>query len=145
MWMNRMFDGIKAGKSRIEIAFEIAIPVGVISRTALKMISGHDYRQAGITDEQFAEWFDKSLIGLQTADGEPATERIAPDEKHVASVLQRIQQGYEPEFDLEKIKQSANPKNKDCLWCRYRGSFGRCPKSAYAENRAIGCRKYRTR
>lgn len=143
MWIAQMLEGIKQNKNRMLIAMEIGVPVHNISKEALRMIYSHEYRKAGITDRQFAMWFDASLIGLQTVDGEPATERTEPDEKHVESLLQRIQRGYEPEFDGEKIKQSANPQNKDCFWCRYHGSFGCCPSAAYADNRALTCRNYR--
>ena len=66
MWQNKMFDGIKAGHSRMEIAEAIGISVRAVSLAALQMQSSPDYREAGITDEQFAEWFEKSLIGLKT-------------------------------------------------------------------------------
>lgn len=145
MWTAQMLEGIKQNKNRMLIAMEIGVPVHNISKEALRMIYSHEYRKAGITDRQFAMWFDASLIGLQTVDGDPVIERTAPDEKNVESVLQRLRQGYAPEFDLRKIKMSANPKNIDCFWCKRRGSFDRCPKSAYADNKAIGCKNFRAR
>lgn len=145
MWYSKMFDGIKAGQSRMEIAEQCGATVYIVSKYANVLKRTHDYRAAGISDEEYARWYETSLIGLQTVDGDPVIERTAPDEKNVESVLQRLRQGYEPEFELKKIKMSANPKNIDCFWCKRRGSFDRCPKHAYADNKAIGCKNFRAR
>lgn len=144
-WLPQMLEGIKQNKTRMEIAVENVLNTYAVSRAALRMLDNHEYREAGITDEQFAEWFEASLIGLKTADGEVVIERSTPDKNRVQAILERIRKGYAPEFDVEKIKQAANPKNIDCLWCKYRGIYGRCPKSAFAENRAIGCKNYKAR
>lgn len=143
MWQNRMFDGIKTGQSRMEIAEAIGIPVRAVSLAALQMQSSPDYREAGITDEQFAEWFEKSLIGLKTADGELVIERTEPLQKNVKSVLANIKK-FDAPVELPKLKQFT-PYPVDCINCRMKGMFGRCPKHAYADNKAIGCKYFNAR
>ena len=143
MWTAQMFDGIKAGQSRMEIAEAIGIPVRAVSLAALQMQSSPDYREAGITDEQFAEWFEKSLIGLKTADGELVIERTEPLQKNVESVLANIKK-FDTPVELPKLKQF-RPYPVDCINCRRNGFFTRCPKHAYADNKAIGCKNFRAR
>lgn len=143
MWQNKMFDGIKAGQSRMEIAEAIGIPVRAVSLAALQMQSSPDYREAGITDEQFAEWFERSLIGLKTEDGELIIERTEPLQKNVESVLANIKKFATP-AELPKLKRF-RPYPVDCINCRMKGMFGRCPKHAYADNKAIGCKNFRAR
>ena len=143
MWQNKMFDGIKAGQSRMEIAKALGISVRAVSLAALQMQSSPDYREAGITDEQFAEWFEKSLIGLKTADGELVIERTEPLQKNVESVLANIKK-FDAPVELPKLKQF-RPYPVDCINCRRNGFFTRCPKYAYADNKAIGCKNFRAR
>ena len=109
----------------------------------LWMQSSPDYREAGITDEQFAEWFEKSLIGLKTADGELVIERTEPLQKNVESVLANIKK-FDAPVELPKLKQF-RPYSVDCINCRRNGFFTRCPKHAYADNKAIGCKNFRAR
>lgn len=142
MWQNKMFDGIKAGQSRMEIAEAIGIPVRAVSLAALQMQSSPDYREAGITDEQFAEWFERSLIGLKTEDGELVIERTEPLQKNVESVLANIKKFESQELPVIKPVQ---PIPMDCINCSRKGMFGRCPKHAYADNNAIGCKNFRAR
>lgn len=142
MWQNKMFDGIKAGQSRMEIAEAIGIPVRAVSLAALQMQSSPDYREAGITDKQFAEWFEKSLIGLKTEDGELVIERTEPLQKNVDSVLANIKKFESQELPVIKPVQ---PIPVDCINCSRNGFFTRCPKHAYADNKAIGCKYFNAR
>ena len=142
MWQNKMFDGIKAGQSRMEIAEAIGIPVRAVSLAALQMQSSPDYREAGITDEQFAEWFERSLIGLKTEDGELVIERTEPLQKNVDSVLANIKKFESQELPVINPVQ---PIPVDCINCSRNGFFTRCPKHAYADNKAIGCKNFRAR
>lgn len=142
MWQNKMFDGIKAGQSRMEIAEAIGIPVRAVSLAALQMQSSPDYREAGITDEQFAAWFERSLIGLKTEDGELVIERTEPLQKNVESVLANIKKFESQELPVIKPVQ---PIPVDCINCSRNGFFTRCPKHAYADNKAIGCKNFRAR
>ena len=143
MWQNKMFDGIKAGQSRMEIAEAIGIPVRAVSLAALQMINSHEYREAGISDEQFATWFENSLVGLKTEDGELVIERTEPLQKNVESVLANIKK-FDAPVELPKLKQF-RPYPVDCINCRMKGMFGRCPKHAYADNKAIGCKNFKAR
>lgn len=142
MWQNKMFDGIKAGQSRMEIAEVIGISVRAVSLAALQMQSSPDYHEADITDEQFAEWFEKSLIGLKTEDGELVIERTEPLQKNVESVLANIKKFESQELPVIKPVQ---PIPVDCINCSRNGFFTRCPKHAYADNKAIGCKNFRAR
>lgn len=143
MWYSKMFDGIKSGQTRMEIAAALDMPVSAISRAALMMISGHDYRKAGISDEEFAKWFDASLVGLKTFDGDVAVDRTEPLQKNIDSVLAAIKKFDKP-VELPKLKQF-KPYPADCINCRMKGMFGRCPKHAYADNKAIGCKNFKAR
>ena len=142
MWQDRMFHGIKAGQSRMEIAAAIGVPVRAISRAALQMMSSPDYREAGITDEQFAEWFERSLAGLKTEDGKLVVERTEPLQKNIESVLANIKKFESQELPVIKPVQ---PIPVDCINCSRNGFFTRCPKHAYADNKAIGCKNFRAR
>lgn len=119
MWQKKLLEGIKQNKNRMLIAMEIGVPVHNISKEALRMIYSHEYRKAGITDRQFAMWFDASLIGLQTVDGEPATERTEPDEEHVDMLLRRICSEPVKEYNLDTPKIGG----RNCLNCKMRGTF----------------------
>lgn len=143
MWQNKMFDGIKAGQSRMEIAEAIGIPVRAVSLAALQMINSHEYREAGISDEQFATWFENSLVGLKTFDGDMVVERTEPVQRNIDSVLLSIRKCDKP-VELPKLRQFT-PYPVDCINCSRKGMFGRCPKHAYADNKAIGCKNFRTR
>jgi hypothetical protein len=143
MWYSKMFDGIKAGQSRMEIAAALDVPVSAISRAALMMISNHDYRKAAITDEQFAKWFETSLVGLKTFDGDVAIDRTEPLQKNIDSVLASIKK-FDAPVELPKLKQH-KPYPVDCINCRMNGMFGRCPKHAYADNKAVGCKNFKAR
>ena len=143
MWIAQMLDGIKQNKNRMEIAEAIGIPVRAVSLAALQMQSCPDYREAGITDEQFAEWFEKSLIGLKTEDGELVIERTEPLQKNIDSVLANIKK-FDAPVELPKLKQF-KPYPVDCINCRRNGFFTRCPKHAYADNKAIGCKNFKAR
>ena len=150
MWQNKMFDGIKTGQSRMEIAKAIGIPVRAVSLAALQMQSSPDYREAGITDEQFAEWFERSLIGLKTADGELVIERTEPLQKNVDSVLANIKK-----FDKQcKEKLPNEPIGneiylsvciRNCWNCRNHGLYQRCACKPYSEDRSIGCKHFEYR
>lgn len=142
MWTAQMLEGIKQNKNRMLIAMEIGVPVRAVSLAALQMQSSPDYREAGITDEQFAEWFEKSLIGLKTEDGELVIERTEPLQKNVESVLANIKKFKSHELPVIKPVQ---PIPADCINCRRNGFFTRCPKHAYADNKAIGCKNFRAR
>ena len=140
MWTAQMLEGIKQNKNRMLIAMEIGVPVHNISKEALRMIYSHEYRKAGITDRQFAMWFDASLIGLQTVDGEPATERTEPDEEHVDMLLRRICSEQVKEYNLDTPKIGG----RNCLNCKMRGTF----VCTYYNNNdngtyAIVCKNYR--
>ena len=143
MWQNKMFDGIKAGQSRMEIAEAIGIPVRAVSLAALQMINSHEYREAGISDEQFATWFENSLVGLKTFDGDVVVERTEPVQRNIESVLSSIRKCDKP-VELPKLRQFT-PYPVDCINCSRKGMFGRCPKHAYADNKAIGCKYFRAR
>lgn len=143
MWQNKMFDGIKAGQSRMEIAKAIGIPVRAVSLAALQMINSHEYREAGISDEQFATWFENSLVGLKTFDGDVVVERTEPVQRNIESVLSSIRKCDKP-VELPKLRQFT-PYPVDCINCSRKGMFGRCPKHAYADNKAIGCKNFRAR
>lgn len=143
MWQNKMFDGIKAGQSRMEIAEAIGIPVRAVSLAALQMINSHEYREAGISDEQFATWFENSLVGLKTFDGDVVVERTEPVQRNIESVLSSIRKCDKP-VELPKLRQFT-PYPVDCINCSRKGMFGRCPKHAYADNKAIGCKNFRAR
>lgn len=143
MWQNKMFDGIKAWQSRMEIAEAIGIPVRAVSLAALQMINSHEYREAGISDEQFATWFENSLVGLKTFDGDVVVERTEPVQRNIESVLSSIRKCDKP-VELPKLRQFT-PYPVDCINCSRKGMFGRCPKHAYADNKAIGCKNFRAR
>ena len=143
MWQNKMFDGIKTGQSRMEIAEAIGIPVRAVSLAALQMINSHEYREAGISDEQFATWFENSLVGLKTFDGDVVVERTEPVQRNIESVLSSIRKCDKP-VELPKLRQFT-PYPVDCINCSRKGMFGRCPKHAYADNKAIGCKNFRAR
>lgn len=143
MWQNKMFNGIKAGQSRMEIAEAIGIPVRAVSLAALQMINSHEYRDAGISDEQFATWFENSLVGLKTFDGDVVVERTEPVQRNIESVLSSIRKCDKP-VELPKLRQFT-PYPVDCINCSRKGMFGRCPKHAYADNKAIGCNYFKAR
>ena len=143
MWQNKMFDGIKAGQSRMEIAEAIGIPVRAVSLAALQMINSHEYREAGISDEQFATWFENSLVGLKTFDGDVVVDRTEPVQRNIESVLSSIRKFDKP-VELPKLRQFT-PYPVDCINCRRNGFFTRCPKHAYADNKAIGCKYFNAR
>ena len=143
MWTAQMLDGIKAGQSRMEIAKAIGIPVRAVSLAALQMINSHEYREAGISDEQFATWFENSLVGLKTFDGDVVVERTEPVQRNIESVLSSIRKFDKP-VELPKLRQFT-PYPVDCINCRMKGMFGRCPKHAYADNKAIGCKYFNAR
>ena len=143
MWTAQMLDGIKAGQSRMEIAEALGIPVRAVSLAALQMINSHEYREAGISDEQFATWFEKSLVGLKTFDGDVVVERTEPVQRNIESVLSSIRKCDKP-VELPKLRQFT-PYPVDCINCSRKGMFGRCPKHAYADNKAIGCKNFRAR
>ena len=143
MWTAQMLDGIKQNKNRMLIAMEIGVPVSAISRAALQMINSHEYREAGISDEQFATWFENSLVGLKTFDGDVVVERTEPLQKNVKSVLANIKK-FDTPVELPKLKQF-RPYPVDCINCSRKGMFRRCPKHAYADNKAIGCKNFRAR
>ena len=143
MWTAQMLDGIKAGQSRMEIAEAIGIPVRAVSLAALQMINSHEYREAGISDEQFATWFEKSLVGLKTFDGDVVVERTEPVQRNIESVLSSIRKCDKP-VELPKLRQFT-PYPVDCINCSRKGMFGRCPKHAYADNKAIGCKYFNAR
>lgn len=143
MWQPNLLNCIKQNKTRMEIAAELDVPVSAISRAALQMINSHEYREAGISDEQFATWFENSLIGLKTFDGDVVIERTEPLQKNVESVLANIKK-FDAPVELPKLKQF-RPYPVDCINCRMKGMFGRCPKHAYADNKAIGCKNFRAR
>ena len=143
MWQNKMFDGIKTGQSRMEIAEAIGIPVRAVSLAALQMINSHEYREAGISDEQFAAWFENSLVGLKTFDGDVVVERTEPVQRNIESVLSSIRKCDKP-VELPKLRQFT-PYPVDCINCSRKGMFGRCPKHAYADNKAIGCKNFKAR
>ena len=143
MWTAQMLDGIKAGQSRMEIAEALGIPVRAVSLAALQMINSHEYREAGISDEQFATWFENSLVGLKTFDGDVVVERTEPVQRNIESVLSSIRKCDKP-VELPKLKQF-RPYPVDCINCSRKGFFTRCPKHAYADNKAIGCKNFRAR
>lgn len=143
MWTAQMLDGIKAGQSRMEIAEAIGIPVRAVSLAALQMINSHEYREADISDEQFATWFENSLVGLKTFDGDVVVERTEPVQRNIESVLSSIRKFDKP-VELPKLRQFT-PYPVDCINCSRKGMFGRCPKHAYADNKAIGCKNFRAR
>ena len=143
MWTAQMLDGIKQNKNRMLIAMEIGVPVSAISRAALQMINSHEYREAGISDEQFATWFENSLVGLKTFDGDVVVERTEPLQKNVESVLANIKK-FDAPVELPKLRQFT-PYPVDCINCSRKGMFGRCPKHAYADNKAIGCKYFNAR
>ena len=143
MWTTQMLDGIKQNKNRMLIAMEIGVPVSAISRAALQMINSHEYRDAGISDEQFATWFENSLVGLKTFDGDVVVERTEPVQRNIESVLSSIRKFDKP-VELPKLRQFT-PYPVDCINCSRKGMFGRCPKHAYADNKAIGCKNFRAR
>lgn len=143
MWTAQMLEGIKAGQSRMEIAEAIGIPVRAVSLAALQMINSHEYREAGISDEQFATWFENSLVGLKTFDGDVVVERTEPVQRNIESVLSSIRK-CDKAVELPKLRQFT-PYPVDCINCSRKGMFGRCPKHAYADNRAIGCKYFNAR
>lgn len=143
MWTAQMLDGIKAGQSRMEIAKAIGIPVRAVSLAALQMINSHEYREVGISDEQFATWFESSLVGLKTFDGDVVVERTEPVQRNIDSVLSSIRKFDKP-VELPKLRQFT-PYPVDCINCSRKGMFGRCPKHAYADNKAIGCNYFKAR
>lgn len=127
----------------MEIAEAIGIPVRAVSLAALQMINSHEYREAGITDEQFATWFENSLVGLKTFDGDVVVERTEPVQRNIESVLSSIRKCDKP-VELPKLRQFT-PCPVDCINCSRKGMFGRCPKHAYADNKAIGCKYFNAR
>ena len=143
MWTAQMLDGIKAGQSRMEIAEAIGIPVRAVSLAALQMINSHEYREAGISDEQFATWLENSLVGLKTFDGDVVVDRTEPVQRNIESVLSSIRKCDKP-VELPKLRQFT-PYPVDCINCRRNGFFTRCPKHAYADNKAIGCKYFNAR
>ena len=143
MWQPILLNCIKQNKTRMEIAAELDVPVSAISRAALQMINSHEYREAGISDEQFATWFENSLVGLKTFDGDVVVERTEPVQRNIESVLSSIRKFDKP-VELPKLKQFT-PYPVDCINCSRKGFFTRCPKHAYADNKAIGCKNFRAR
>lgn len=143
MWQPNLLNCIKQNKTRMEIAAELDVPVSAISRAALQMINSHEYREAGISDEQFATWFESSLVGLKTFDGDVVVERTEPVQRNIDSVLSSIRKFDKP-VELPKLRQFT-PYPVDCINCSRKGMFGRCPKHAYADNKAIGCKNFRAR
>lgn len=143
MWQPNLLNCIKQNKTRMEIAAELDVPVSAISRAALQMINSHEYRDAGISDEQFATWFENSLVGLKTFDGDVVVERTEPVQRNIDSVLSSIRKFDKP-VELPKLRQF-RPYPVDCINCRRNGFFTRCPKHAYADNKAIGCKNFRAR
>ena len=143
MWTTQMLEGIKAGQSRMEIAEALGIPVRAVSLAALQMINSHEYREAGISDEQFATWFENSLVGLKTFDGDVVVERTEPVQRNIESVLSSIRKFDKP-VELPKLRQFT-PCPVDCINCSRNGFFTRCPKHAYADNKAIGCKYFNAR
>lgn len=150
MWIPQMLEGIKQGKTRMEIAAMLDIPgvktedkAAAVSRAALKMISNHEYREADITNEQFAEWFETSLNGLKTADGELVVERTEPDEKQIADTLKLVKCTFPPEVCINPRKPL--PKGyKNCFLCKRYGSY-LCSHYNNNDNGtyAIVCKNYR--
>lgn len=122
MWTAQMLDGIKQNKNRMEIAAEIGVNVYNISHEALMMIDSCDYRSAGITDEQFAYWFEASLIGLRTDDNELVIKRTEPSQERINSVLKQIKSKRLPEVCLKPTKPLP-VGYKNCWLCKRRGSF----------------------
>lgn len=143
MWQPNLLNCIKQNKTRMEIAAELDVPVSAISRAALQMINSHEYREAGISDEQFATWFENSLVGLKTFDGDVVVERTEPVQRNIESVLSSIRKCDKP-VELPKLRQFT-PYPVDCINCSRKGMFGRCPKHAYADNKAIGCNYFKAR
>lgn len=124
MWQKKLLEGIKQNKNRMLIAMEIGVPVHNISKEALRMIYSHEYRKAGITDRQFAMWFDASLIGLQT----------------VEMLLRRIYSESVKEYRLDRPQNGG----RNCLNCKRRGTFV-CSHYNNNDNGtyAIVCKNYR--
>lgn len=143
MWQPNLLNCIKQNKTRMEIAAELDVPVSAISRAALQMINSHEYRDAGISDEQFATWFENSLVGLKTFDGDVVVERTEPVQRNIERVLSSIRKCDKP-VELPKLRQFT-PYPVDCINCSRKGMFGRCPKHAYADNKAIGCNYFKAR
>lgn len=143
MWQPNLLNCIKQNKTRMEIAADLDVPVRAISRAALQMINSHEYRDAGISDEQFATWFENSLVGLKTFDGDVVVERTEPVQRNIESVLSSISKCDKP-VELPKLRQFT-PYPVDCINCSRKGMFGRCPKHAYADNKAIGCKYFNAR
>lgn len=143
MWQPNLLNCIKQNKTRMEIAAELDVPVSAISRAALQMINSHEYREACISDEQFATWFENSLVGLKTFDGDVVVERTEPVQRNIESVLSSIRKCDKP-VELPKLRQFT-PYPVDCINCSRKGMFGRCPKHAYADNKAIGCKYFNAR
>lgn len=143
MWQPNLLNCIKQNKTRMEIAAELDVPVSAISRASLQMINSHEYREAGISDEQFATWFENSLVGLKTFDGDVVVERTEPVQRNIEIVLSSIRKFDKP-VELPKLRRFT-PYPVDCINCSRKGMFGRCPKHAYADNKAIGCKYFRAR
>ena len=147
-WVDQMLAGIKAGKSRMDIAAELDIPVGVVSKYANVLRSTHEYREAGITDQEFASWKEASLIGLRTPDGELVITRTEPDVKQVDLTLQLIQHGFEPEFKPVIAKAEPKVRKYHCSYCNYYTWYSsRCPRHAFEMGleTAVGCGMFRER
>lgn len=150
MWQPNLLNCIKQNKTRMEIAAELDVPVSAISRAALQMINSHEYREAGISDEQFATWFEKSLVGLKTFDGELVIERTEPLQKNVESVLANIKK-----FDKQSKEKLPNEPIgneiylsvcvRNCWNCRNHGLYQRCACKPYSEDRSIGCKHFEYR
>lgn len=126
-WLPQMLEGIKQNKTRMEIAAMLNIPVDMgykvsaVSRAALRMLSSHEYREAGITNEQFAHWFERSLIGLRTADGELVIERTEPSEEQIADTLKMLQS--KPSSGVCINPPPPPPGYKNCFICKRYGSY----------------------
>lgn len=148
-WVDKMLVGIKDGCSRMEIAEQCGIPVGHISKYANVLLRTHEYRDEGITDKEFAEWYEASLIGLRTAEGELCIERSKPNPENVARILHIIHVGFKPDAQLPKMqKRTLDPKKikRNCRGCRYYTNLSnRCPYHAYEYGWSdmVGCTRYR--
>lgn len=134
---NKMLDGIKQGLTRQQMAEAFEVPVAVISRNAGYLLRHNDYRAAGISDENFAKWFEASMVGLKTEDGEMFIGRTEPNPLFAERILKLIQKGFEVEVPTQK-----GGFVKSCWTCKHRNSFANCAKHAYAEDRSIGCNGY---
>lgn len=159
-WVNQMLDCIKQGKTRMEIAAELDVPVGIISKYANVLARTHEYRDAGISDNEYAYWQEASLIGLRTADGELVITRTKPDAEKVKFNLRGLQQaikiddsnydqatsymlqGYRVKLDFSKLKNQRPARViRHCNNCVKRGDYSFCPWS-FEANHADKCKLF---